>query len=354
MSGPQPTSKAVESLQSYEAPPRPTNLQGETRRAGIELELGHLSLEITLEIVQRSVGGRVTVDSAAQGGVIETAFGKFGVEVDSRALKERAYLRPLESVGVDPESAVAQLIESSVVRVAREIIPIEVVTPPIPWDRLHELDSLWVQLRAAGAEDTRSSIRYAFGMHLNPEAPDFEVKTILSYLQAFLLLEPWLSEVMQIDLSRRIAPYIRPFPAAYRQLIVRPDYVPDWQTFVDDYVEHNPTRNRPLDLMPLFVHATDFDLSAKVEDWALVKSRPTFHYRLPNSEIQQPGWTPAIDWNRWVIVERLACEPNLLAEMLQAYSAHSADGENPSNEPWLAHLQMRMGLPPVAESPLGP
>jgi hypothetical protein len=341
---------AAQSPHRYNAPPRPNNPHGQRRKVGIELEIGHLPLELTLDLVQRSLGGAVKLLSPAEGKVEDTPLGSFGVELDSLTLKERAYLRPLELVGLEPESTVSQLIENSVVRVARELVPIEVVTPPIPWDRLGELDGLWSALRVAGAEDTRASLLYAFGMHLNPEAPDFETSTILGHLQAFLLLEPWLSAAMQVDVSRRIAPYIRDFPVAYTRLILAPGYAPDWDAFIADYLSHNPTRNRPLDLVPLFVHVTGSDLSASVEEWALVKARPTFHYRLPNSEVQQPGWSPAIDWNRWVEVEKLASSPELLMRLRGDYEAMSeADGPPPSR-PWLSHLQMRLGLPILGES----
>jgi hypothetical protein len=341
---------AIESLPRYEAPVRPSNSQGQPRCVGLELELGHLPVETVLELVQRSMGGRIEQDNSARGQVKDTPLGSFAVELDSRTLKERSYLRPLEMVGIEPESAVSQLIESSVVRVSREVVPIEVVTPPVPWNRLRELDPLWTSLRSAGAEDTHASVLYAFGLHLNPELPDFEAETITRHLQAFLLLEPWLSAATDVDISRRIAPYIRPFPVAYRQRILWPDYNPDLPTLIEHYLEDNPTRNRPLDLMPLFVHVTQADYSARVEDWGLVKARPTFHYRLPNSEIQRPGWSPAVDWNRWTAVERVASTPQVLRPLIADWTRMAEGGEEPPPQAWLAHLQLRLGLPAVADA----
>lgn len=334
---------STDSLPRYQPPPRERNASGETRSVGLELEIGNLSLEATLAVVQSSLGGEIRAETPTQGAVERTPWGTFRVEFDSKPLKERRYLRPLELVGVEPESAAALAIEESVLRVASELVPIEIVTPPMPWDKLQRLDPLWESLRGAGVEDTRDSIWYAFGLHLNPESPDLTVTTVLHHLRAYLLLEPWLAEAIDVDLSRKIAPYIRAFPPAFRQIVLDPGYEPDWETFVAHYVEHNPTRNRPLDLVPLIVHATGKDLSVAVKEWALVKPRPTFHYRLPNCEIHQPGWTPAVDWNRWLHVERLAASPELLRELGADYTEANDDVlVEPRN--WVAHLATRFEL----------
>jgi hypothetical protein len=39
-----------------------------------------------------------------------------------------------------------------------------------------------------------------------------------------------------------------------------------------------------------------------------IGKRPTFHYRLPDARVSDPGWSIAPDWNRWVAVERLAVD----------------------------------------------
>jgi hypothetical protein len=80
----------IESLPPYEAAVRACNRQGEPRCVGLELELGHLPLETVLEVVQRSMGGRIEQASVAQGKVKDTPLGDFAVERDSRALKERS------------------------------------------------------------------------------------------------------------------------------------------------------------------------------------------------------------------------------------------------------------------------
>ncbi len=331
-----------EELEAYEPPPRERNEKGEVRRVGLEVELGSLALEETLEVVRSVLGGEIVVESPSAGSVRGTTLGAFDVELDSAPLKERSYMRALESLGLEPGSPLAERVEESVVRVAREIVPIEIVAPPIPWDRLHELDALWVALRRAGAEDTHDSILYAFGLHLNPEAPDLEAGTTLGILRSFLLLEDWIAEAADIDLTRRVAPYIRAFPEEYRRVVLRADYDPDWAGLVRDYVAWNPTRNRPLDLLPLFAEACRVDLSDEVDTWKLVKARPTFHYRLPNCELARRGWSPAIDWNRWVRVERLAEAPDLLGELSAEYLALGDRPEGLRRRGWAERIHGRL------------
>jgi hypothetical protein len=304
---------------SYEPPPWPEDEAGAARGVGLELEIGALSLEETLRLVRDALGGLIVQDSPAEGRVEGTAFGKFKVEIDSLAIKDRSYLRKLDWLGVDGDSAVAQKVEQSVIDVARELVPLEVVTPPIPWNRMHELDVLWAALRQAGAADTKSSVLYAFGLHLNPVIPRRDTRTLLAVTRAFLLLEDWIVADEDVDLTRWITPFIRQFPEPYRRKVLDPDYAPDFKDFVDDYVEHNPTRNRSLDLLPLLAHLGASGLEQRVTDWQLVNARPTFHYRLPNCELAQAGWTPAADWNRWVMVERLAHDAALLRELSEAY-----------------------------------
>jgi hypothetical protein len=303
----------------YLAPPRERNAKGEMRKVGLEIELGYLTLERTLEIVRDAMGGEIVADNRTEGAVTGTEFGRFKVEVDSKPLKERSYLKPFEALGLDLDSPTALLVEDSVLQVAREFVPIEVVTPPIPWDRLQDLDGIWSALRAAGAQDTRSSLFHAFGLHLNPEPPDFSHQTLLATVRAFLLLEDWIVTTSDTDIARQIAPYIRTFPEPYRRKILEPSYQPDWTTFVDDYLEATPTRNRPLDMMPLFAHLKAPGLEQRVEDWELIKARPTYHYRLPNCELARADWSPAEDWNRWVMIERVAEDPALLRELSLAY-----------------------------------
>jgi hypothetical protein len=210
-------------------------------------------------------------------------------------------------------------LERKLLDVASAVVPIEIGSPPIPMDQLSPLEDLRQVLRRAGAKGTRASIFYAFGLHFNPELPSLDVQTLLAYLRAFLLLYPWLRQRVELDLSRAISPYVNRFPSEYARLVLDPDYQPDAARFIDDYLEHNPTRNRGLDLLPALACLDEDRALRSVEDPHLVKSRPALHYRLPNCDIDDPRWTLASEWNTWIAVERLAIEPARMLAMCRDY-----------------------------------
>ncbi|NIS37837.1 amidoligase, partial [Candidatus Saccharibacteria bacterium] len=149
------------------------------------------------------------------------------------------------------------------------------------------------------------------------EAPALDVQTLSNYLRAYLLLHHWIVKESDIDFTRRIAPFIDEFPEDYMRLILDSSYNPSRDELITDYHEHNPTRNRPLDMLPIFTHVNR-QLIGDFSD-ELVKPRPTFHYRLPNCLIDDPNWTVAREWDYWVAVEKLANEPDKIAQMSKQY-----------------------------------
>ena len=301
----------------YQAPPEACTADGQPRRIGIEIELSGLAVPELASLVAEQLGGTIEApDIQTKARVEGTTFGTFVVELDARPVQQRTWSTRLEDLGLDAEP-----IRDAVVSVAREIVPVEVVTPPIPMAQLHELDPLWEAIRGAGGLGTDAAMRYAFGLHLNPDvAPSLEAQNILRHLQAYLLLEDWIAEREHVNWARRVTPYIRPFPELFRRRVLDSGYAPNLDELVADYLVHSPTRNRPLDLLPLFVHLRPDCMDGReVDDAHLVKPRPTFHYRLPNCEIDHAGWTPAAAFNRWLDVERLAGQRGRLASMAAAY-----------------------------------
>ena len=201
-------------------------------------------------------------------------------------------------------------------------MPCEVVTSPIPLNELDKLDTLTEALKAIGAEGTQQKLLYAFGLHINPSMPDRSATTLRRYIQAFLLLQSWIIESSQIDVTRRFfTKYIDPFPGSYMELVLDPDYKPEMSTLIDDYLKHNPTRNRALDMLPILC---DLDKERvmngiRKDERDLVKGRPAFHYRLPDCKVSEPDWRVNVSWNQWVYVEKLACDGLLLNELIDTW-----------------------------------
>ena len=178
-------------------------------------------------------------------------------------------------------------------------MPVEIVAPPIAWSELGALDRLVESLRQSGAGGTRSGLLSAYGTQLNPEIASSETGELLATLRAFLLLSDWLREEIGVDLRRRFTPFIDPFPNAYRELVLDPAYAPDRHRLIDDYLAHNPTRNRELDLLPLFAFLEPERVRARLPR-EKIHARPTFHYRLPDTRLDLPDWSVGLEWERWV------------------------------------------------------
>lgn len=304
----------------FRLPPRIYNENGEKRRVGFELEFGGLPLEETSEILLALFAGQALRDSEFAYRV-QTGIGEFVLEADSSFLKDRKYEKYLRLLGLDPEtSTIAQNVGEQVSKLAGTLIPFEIATPPLPIDDLSAVDQIRQELQQHSAKGTKASIFMAFGMQFNPEVPSTSAESLLAHLQAFFLLYDWLYEESEISIARKVAPFIHEFPEEYVRLVLAPNYRPSRERLIDDYLRHYPTRNRPLDMLPLFAYLDRDRVFASPVEKELVKPRPTFHYRLPNSLVDDPNWTIAQDWNKWVEIEVLADNPVRLKEMSERYS----------------------------------
>lgn len=303
------------------APPQATNPAGTPRKIGVEIEFGGVDAGTAAAIVKSLYGGDVETEGRHRATVGGTAFGTFLVELDS------SYAHPKHAAAGEAGSFPDRLRDRLAPTVGDVIslwMPYEIIAPPITFDRLGELDRLIGALRHQGASGTFESPVFAFGLQLNPEVAATTADYVLRHLRAYLVLSPWLREQIGIDPSRRLLPYVGHFPQAYVRLVTDPAYAPDLAGLIDDYLADNPTRNRELDLLPLFAHLDPDRVRAAVPD-PHVKARPTFHYRLPNSRVDEVAWGGVVEeWNRWVMVERLAAEPDRVAEACRDYRAHLA------------------------------
>lgn len=299
------------------------------RHVGVELEFGGLDIDAATQAVVRALGGTAHADGDYRRVIRDTAIGEFIVELDFELLQS---MNARRRESADP-GMFAELSEELLAAAAAPVVPIEVVSPPIPVVRLHELDTLTRTLRAAGATGTHGSLLYAFGLHLNPELDPIDAAGVLAHLRAYMCLHDWLMQRERVDWKRRLTPYIDPFPKAYVRLVLADDYGPDLSALIDDYLHFNPERNRSLDLLPLFSHVDAARVRRAVHD-ARVKARPTFHYRLPNCEIDVPGWSVMTAWRGWLQVEGLAADGARLEQVRAACLARLEDPMDFLAEDW--------------------
>jgi hypothetical protein len=301
-------------------PPVVQRSDGGERRVGVEIEFGGLTIDEASAIVADCVAGSISSPGRYERTIGDDESGAWHVELDFTLLKQ---LGRRDQASEDLVDAAGNWAEDILRLIAERIVPVEVVSPPLPITQLDSVNDLMHRLRDAGARGTGEALHFAFGLQLNPEIPETDVDTVRHYLQAFLCVEPWLRQRAEVDLTRQLTMFADPFPANYARQVVAADYSPNLDRLIDGYLESNPTRNRALDLLPLFLHLDPERVRAVVAD-ERVKPRPTLHYRLPNSHIDRPDWDLAVAWNDWLVVERLAAHPRQLDELCRRYSAFLA------------------------------
>jgi len=304
---------------SYSLPPVVSNTNGESRKVGFELEFAGIELEKAAQIIQKIYGGSLKKEHRYHYKVVDTELGDFRIELDAKILRKMAKQNVFGKLGFDSnEEFFQKSVEEVVDKLAMTVVPLEVVMPPVPVQQLNELEALREKLQENKAEGTQTSLVHAFGMHVNIESPDLEVATLLKYLRSFLIVYPWLLETLDIDISRRISPFIDPFPKRYTRKILDADYHPEQRQFIVDYIEDNPTRNRPVDMMPIFGLLNE-ELIEAVLEGEKNSPRPAFHYRLPNSRVDDPEWHFEDEWRLWLVVEQLAADEEMLRKLSRLY-----------------------------------
>lgn len=305
-------------MTTFDTLPWTDNYEGKPRQVGVELEMAGVDADQIASAVTDELGGRFEPESAFSGYVRDSELGEFRIELDAEVLTSRGYLDSLRRLGISIEPGeLRDNLESVLSRLAGLVVPHELVCPPIGFDALPRLDAVRANLRAAGAQGTQSSALYAFGLQFNVEIHDRSATELLSVLRAFLLRFDAIVEREDIDLSRKLSPYVQPFPEDYVVHVLDPDYAPDQSGLIDDYLHFTPTRNRPLDVLPLFAWMDEERVAAAPVEHSLIKSRPTWHYRLPNCRIDDREWNLSTPWKAWAEIEHLASRPSELNKLAE-------------------------------------
>jgi hypothetical protein len=128
-------------------------------------------------------------------------------------------------------------------------------------------------------------------------------------------------------MTRRLLGFAEPFDSHYVSKLIQVDYWPPIDILIDDYIDANPSRDRDLDLLPLFAYLNENQVRGRLPN-EKISARPTYHYRLPDARVDDPEWSLALEWNRWVAVENLAANPEKLLSACQAYLKSGANRDS--------------------------
>lgn len=285
--------------------PIPTTDADTPRLTGVEIEFSGLDEVETADLVPRHLGGTIE-DMGERSRIIrKSELGDIEVMLDTALRKAKGV--PLLDKGLD---------------LARGLVPVEIVSPPLTPDQIAVLDDLIIHLRRAGAKGTRDGMLLGFGVHLNPEivAPDHP--HTLRTIETFAYLEPLLRADGAIDATRRAMPFIQTWPLDFVTALA--ETPPGTLKALMHMAQgHITSRNHGLDLFPLFKHHAP-DLMAKLfEDSAATSARPTFHFRLPDSRVDENDWSLSQAWDSWHLVETVATQDTVVQALRSAWLHHS-------------------------------
>lgn len=289
-------------------PPHRVTPSGDTRRVGVEIEFHGLDAGGAAAAVARALGGTSETSGEFHASADVPEFGVFDVKLDTSLVERDADQEGLRRVWDDVRETAARAMSG--------VTPVEVIAPPIAYDRLGALDEVAAALRDSGAKGTRENMFFAFGMHLNPETWSDVPEVIWNVLCAYAMMEPWLRDAIGIDPSRRALPFVDPYAPGDVGRIAALEPPESMDALIEIYAEHFPTRNHGLDLLPLLAHYDKPRIAAAIgEDPGRMAARPTFHYRLPDCRIDDPEWGVLPAWRMWVRVEEVACGAERLAAL---------------------------------------
>ncbi|NVJ59389.1 MAG: amidoligase family protein [Gammaproteobacteria bacterium] len=298
------------------------NHEGKERRVGVEIEFSGISSDIIVDTLVSTCGGEIEKRSLFDFSIRDSKVGDIGLELDAQILKkavapdnDELKQKDLEE---DKQSGWKKFGEQLLKFTAEQLVPWEIVSAPLDTEQLEHFNNIIAPLREKGALGTRHAARYAFGVHLNPELPKLDSKTILAYIRSFVVLYDWIYLQEKVDPVRKLTPYIDHFGKDYLELITDSDYSPEIDQLISDYINYNPTRNRSLDCLPLFAYI-DNSCVKGLDDEPLIKARPTLHYRLPNCDIDNQEWDLSFPWSLWQLVEQVANNDQLLKKLMSHY-----------------------------------
>ncbi len=287
-------------LSGFAPLPRPLAADGTPRLTGVEIELGGLSEDRCAEICAQTLGGEAVQKDSVIWEVTGTRVGRLKVYLD-------IFLRKADKTA----------LRDAALTLGREVIPVEIVSDPLDRDGLIALDTLREALRRAGALGSGGGLFFGFGVHLNVQIASETAADVVRPLLAYALIEDWLRAANPIDQTRRVLPFTAPYPTALVRALIALGPDAPLTAVVDAYGELAASRNHGLDMLPIFAHLAPDRIAPALS--GSTNARPAFHFRLPDCRIDEADWSLDHGWRRWLTVERVAANADLLAELSQAW-----------------------------------
>jgi hypothetical protein len=274
------------------------------RRVGIEIEFLGPGAGAAVAALERALGGSVEREDAHAFRLRGSRLGDLAVDLDLRYAHPQRHPALGWRLGARGAAALGHVLAP--------VVPRELITAPLPVERVPELDEVVSVLRRAGARGHGAILNDSLGLHLNIDPPALDAGTITALLKAFVLLAPSLRAEIASGSARLARVLPADYPADYARRVLAPDYWPDLDRLAADYLAANPTRRRALDLLPLLTFLDEGRVRAALPH-EKIGPRPAMHYRLPLAHVGEPGWSLVPDWERWRSVERLAADRDRLA-----------------------------------------
>lgn len=296
-------------VSSFHPLPRPLTREGRPRRVGVEIEFGGLTEREAAEVARAELGGAVETAGNFALKLKDSALGDLGIELDTALTKYNG----------------GGLVEAGL-EAARAVVPVEIVAPPLDLDGLDRLDLLRARLRDAGATGTQDGMLLGFGVHFNVETVSPEDPFTQATIVAFGLAEDFLRLRSHIDPTRRVLPFVDPWPRTFLDAITVSGPETDFARIRALYAEHVDSRNHALDLLPLYKDADATAFAELFPHQAGIKGRPAYHFRLPDSRVDEKDWSLACEWETWRAVESLADDTEKLAALCADYRKWREDG----------------------------
>lgn len=296
-------------LPTSPALPGTTDSHGSERLLGVEVEFGGLDEGVAARLLAEASPGAHVTREDSELKVSDTPFGTCKLYIDT-TFRDR------------DDTALGR----AALDLARNVVPVELVTEPFSPTLLPQLDALLDRYVEAGATGTRDGLFLGFGVHLNVQIASDGADHLWSVLTAFALAEPLLRDSYAIDLSRRALPFVDPYPARLADTLCMgaPGSV---EALAQCYFDATTSRNHALDMLPIFSHLVpDMTRNALAHGaGGTVSARPAYHYRMPDCRIDEPRWSLVGEWSLWCAIEALAEDRRTLMALCDAWQEMRQD-----------------------------